>query len=146
MYNTQTPFVASYVIVRQDGKIAFLMRSNTPWGNGFYGLPSGKVEKDEGATDAAVHEAKEEIGITIEPTNLTFVHLMHRHLETDWIDIFFETTNYTGKVVNGEPDKHSELAWLDPKNLPDNVLDYIKVAMAHIEAGEFYSEYKWDKN
>ncbi len=146
MYTTQTPFIASYVIVRRDGKVAFLMRSNTPWGNGFYGLPSGKVEANEGATNAAVHEAKEEIGIDIKSTDLEFIHCMHRHEETDWVDIFFEATNYTGNIVNAEPDKHSEVAWLNPNDLPDNVLDYIKVAMAHIQANQTYSEYKWDKS
>lgn len=146
MYETQTPFMSSYVIVRREGKVAFVMRSNTAWGNGYYGLPSGKVEINEGATDAAVREAREEIDIVIDPDNLKFVHFMHRHEETNWVDIFFEVTDFSGEVINAEPEKHSELAWLDPLNLPESVLEYVRIAVSHIENGQAYSEYKWSKN
>lgn len=145
MYNTQTPFMASYVIVRRKGKVAFLMRSNTPWGNGYYGLPSGKVEVNDGAIATAVKEAKEEINITVNANDLKFVHCMHRHEETNWVDIFFEANAYTGEIINAESEKHSEVAWLDPKNMPDNVLEYVRIAMTNIENGELYSEYKWSK-
>ena len=47
MYDTATPYLASFVIIRKEGKIAFVLRTNTGWMNGYYGLPSGKVEKVE---------------------------------------------------------------------------------------------------
>ncbi len=143
-YDTQTPYISSYVIVRREDKVAFLLRSNTQWMNGYYGLPSGKVEKKENALAAASREALEEIGIKINPKDLKFVHMMHRHAETDWIDVFFEAENYEGEAVNAEPEVHGELAWFDPENLPDNVLEYIRIAVRHIEAGKNYSEYDWD--
>jgi 8-oxo-dGTP diphosphatase len=142
-YETQTPYVSSYVIVRKEDQVAFLMRSNTAWMNGHYGLPSGKVESDESATAAACREAAEEIGITVKPEDLVFAHLMHRHEETNWIDIFFELRSYEGDAVNAEPDKHSELAWFDLQMLPEKVLEYIKIAVGHIENGVQFSEYKW---
>lgn len=143
-FGTQTPYLASYVIVRKNGKVAFVMRSNTNWMNGYYGLPSGKVENHESCGAAAVREAMEEIGITVKESDLRFVHTIHRHHETDWIDMFYEVTAYEGELVNAEPHMHSELAWLDPDNLPDNVMEYVRFALERIAAGKTYTEYGWD--
>ncbi len=91
-YDTATPRIASYVLVKNsEGKIAFLMRSNTSWMNGYYGLPSGKVEKDEPFSVAAIREALEEIGIKIEPNDLKYALIMHRKeaddVDNTWADI-----------------------------------------------------------
>lgn len=149
MYDTATPYLASFVIIRKEGKIAFVLRTNTGWMNGYYGLPSGKVEKVESFSEAAIREGKEEIGITFKPKNARFVHVMHRstHAEddntNDWVDVFFEVTDFENEPYNAEPDVHGELAWLDPKNLPENVVPSVKRAIEHIEQGELYSEFGW---
>lgn len=70
-YGTQTPYAASYVIVQnEEGKIAFVLRKNIDWMNGYYGLPSGKTEKNESFIAGAIREAKEEIGIDVQPENV----------------------------------------------------------------------------
>lgn len=79
-YDTQTPYVASYVIVKnEEGMIAFVMRSNTSWMNGFYGLPSGKVEQNESFLHAAIREAKEEIGVEVKVNDLEHAITVHRY-------------------------------------------------------------------
>lgn len=146
MYDTATPYAANYLIVRKGSKIAFVLRSNTLWMNGYYGLPSGKTEKDESSSAGAVREVFEEIGIKVKPEDLKYVHTMHRHnegKENDWIDIYFEVTKYEGEPHNAEPDMHSEMVWLDPNDLPDNVIPSVAVAIKNIEAGKRYSEYGW---
>ncbi len=147
MYDTATPYLASFVIIRnKEGKIAFVLRSNTGWMNGFYGLPSGKVEKVESFADAVAREAKEEAGITFDPKNAKFVHIMHRYTPpepSDWVDVFFEVSNYEGEAYNAEPDVHGELVWLDPTNLPKNVIPAVKQAIGYIEEGIRYSEFGW---
>lgn len=57
IYATATPYIASFVILRKAGKIAFVLREHTKWMNGYYGLPSGKVEKNEAFSAAAIREA-----------------------------------------------------------------------------------------
>lgn len=145
MYNTATPFIASYVLVRKNDTFAFVLRSNTDWMNNHYGLPSGKTEKGESFSTGARREALEEIGITIDSKDLTFIHAMHRMEGMDWVDVYFEATKWEGEPHNAEPHMHSELAWLDPKNLPQNVIPSVKFAMEQILAGKAYSEYGWDK-
>lgn len=149
MYDSATPYIASFVLVRKAGKIAFVMRSNTQWMNGFYGLPSGKVEKEESFSAAALREVKEEIGVTVLPDQLRYIHTTQRHepgsFATDWIDVFFEAEQWSGEPHNAEPHMHSELAWLDPNNLPENVIPAVKFSLEQIEAGKLYSEYGFGK-
>lgn len=138
-YDTATPYIASYIIVKKGKKIALVLRSNTDWMSGFWGLPSGKVEKTESFLEAAIREANEEIGIN--PTKLKFVHIVHRRDEIDWVDVYFEATRWEGKVVNNEPQIHSELDWFSADSLPKNIIPAVKSALEHISKDEMYSEY-----
>lgn len=142
-FGTATPYIASYVLLEKDGKIAFVLRANTSWMNNYYGLPSGKVEKNESYTAAAAREALEEVGVTVQPEDLTFVHVMHRQEGLDWVDVYFKAEKWQGEVVNAEPDVHSELVWLDPQNLPENTIPSVRYALEQIQAGKTFSEYGW---
>lgn len=116
--------------------------------NGFYGLPSGKVEINESFTECAIREAKEEVGAKIMASDLTPVLTMHRANRGDhapyWVDLFFEVNKWEGELYNAEPDVHSELAWLDLNNLPDNIVPPVVSALEAIKAGKTYAEYGWE--
>lgn len=142
-FDTAMPYIASYVIVRKGKKIAFVLRSNTSWMNGYYTLPSGKVETGESYTAAAIREVEEEIGINVVIENMHFVHAVHRHEETDWVDMYFEAKKWTGKPFNAEPHMHEELTWIDPSDLPDKVVPCVRDALKQIQTGKSYSEYGW---
>ncbi len=145
-YDTQSPFIASYVIVRRGEKVACVLRSHTKWMNGYYTLPSGKVEWNENLLECAKREAFEEIGITVELKDIRHVHTMHRftgHENSHWIDVFFEVDKYEGEPYNAEPHMHSELAWLDPQSLPDNIVPNVKFALQQINLGNSYSQFGW---
>lgn len=138
------PYIAAFVILRQDDKVAFVLRSNTTYMNGHYGLPSGKVEWSEPFSMAAIREAKEEVGITVKPEHLHQALTVHRHSEdSDWIDVYFEVDEWTGEVVNAEPDIHSEVAWLDPSNLPENTVPHVRFAFEQLATGKVYAEDGW---
>lgn len=143
-FGTAMPYIASYVVLRREDKVAFVLRSNTGWMNNYYGLPSGKVENNERFTAAAIREAREEAGIEVAPQNLKYLMTVHRHDETDWVDVYFEALAWQGDPVNAEPHMHSELVWLDPANLPENVIPSVRHALEAIKAGKVYSEYGWD--
>src|SRR4029077_5708040 len=101
------------------GKIAFVLRQNTNWGDGYYGLLSGKVDHGENYLITAVRETKEEAGVDVKPSDLKHVLTAHRKSDSLWVDVVFETTRWQGKAYNAEPAKHAELVWLDPDALPD---------------------------
>ena len=146
-YDIASPYIASYVIVRKNGKIAFVFRSNTDWMKNHYGLISGKVEKDETFKQAAIREVKEEIGVIVKPENLKPILVVHRYEPskhaTDWVDIYFDVNKWTGEPFNAEPKVHSELVWLDPDNLPKNIVPSHRFALEQIKAGKTYAEYGW---
>jgi 8-oxo-dGTP diphosphatase len=147
-YRASSPYMASFIIFRQQGKIAFLLRENTNWMNGKYGLPAGKVDPGESATAAAIREAKEETGVSIEPSNLKHLLTVYRtssiHGEDrPWVDIIFEAKSWKGELYNAEPYKHGELVWLAPDNLPTNLTPYVKFFLSQIAAGKHYAEHGW---
>lgn len=144
-YDTATPYLAAYIIFRKNDKIAFLLRSNTPWMNGYYSLPAGKVEEDEAATATAIREAEEEVGVKIHKQDLKPILTVHRRSgDSDWLDVIFEADKWQGELRNAEPDTHGELAWFNPNNLPENTIDYISFYIKQIAAGKQYAEYGWD--
>lgn len=140
-----TPNIATYMILRKNGKLAFLLRENTRWMNGNYSFPSGRVEKDESFLQATVREAKEELGIEVAEKDIRHVLTMQRLSADDdhqhWIDIYFEITKWEGEAYNAEPESHGQLAWFDPNELPENVVYNIPLALAEIEKGNVYCEY-----
>ena len=144
-YDTATPYTAAYVLLQQDNKLAFVLRSHTGYMDGQYGLPSGKVEKNESYLAAAVREAKEEIGVAIKPADLRHALTVHRD-STDgssWVDIYFRAASWTGEPFNAEPHKHSELAWLEIDSLPENVIPDVRYSLQKIQAKQAYAEYGW---
>ena len=140
-YDIARPYTAVFVIFRHDGKIAFVLRKNTDWMNNYYGLPAGKVEKNETFLEAAVREAKEEVGVDIDPQDLKLVLTFHRvHPDSTWVDIMFEAAQWKGEIYNAEPEVHGEVAWFDPTQLPDNIVPPVREALEAIERGETYLE------
>ena len=144
-YSTATPYIACFVLLRDGDKLAFVLRENTSWMNGYYGLPAGKVEWGESYTTGAIREALEEVGVTIKPESLHHALTLHRHGEnSDWVDVLFEVDEWEGEVVNAEPHVHAEVAWLNINNLPDNIIPPIRYALEQIKRGHSYAEYGWE--
>ena len=145
-FTTAAPYIASYVLLREGNKVAFVLRKNTKWMDGYYGLPSGKVEWNETFSAGATREAEEEVGVTIKPEHVHHAITVHRHdQDTDWVDTYFEVDEWAGEVTNMEPEVHSEIAWLDITNLPENVIPTVKFAVEQIAAGARYAEFGWDE-
>lgn len=141
----QTPYLAAYLIFRnKEGKVAFVLRENTTWMNHYYGLPSGKVDNDEGVLVGAVREAKEETGVTIQAKDLHHALTLHRRdKDNDWIDITFEVVSWEGDLYNAEPHVHAELVWLDPNDLPENTIPNVRYILEQVAAGNTYAEFGW---
>lgn len=136
--------VAVFVVLRRDDEICLIRRANTGWMDGFYSLPAGGLEYGETLLCAAAREANEETGVIIRPEHLKSGHSMH--VKTDdrsWMGHFFLCSEWREEPYVAEPDKHSELRWVNISALPDNTVPYVKQALNAILAGEIYSEYGW---
>lgn len=114
--------------------------------DGYLSLPAGRVEAGETYKAAAIREAQEEAGVTIDPEQVDHVFTLFRVSQDagDWTDVYFEVTSWEGEPHNAVPDEHSELVWLRAADLPDDVLPYQRYAIWHILAGETYGQCSTD--
>ena len=69
---------------------------------------------------------------------------MHRNAKNDErIDFFMTTERYEGEIKNCEPKKCDDLSWFALNELPENTIDYVRVAIKAFLNGEPYSEFGW---
>jgi hypothetical protein len=86
---------------------------------------------------------QEEIGISIQPEDVRFVHTSFRPMMDktgDRVDYFFEVDTWTGEVTNCEPGKCDDLIWVSTSALPENTTPHVRVALECIEKGQPFSE------
>ncbi len=136
-------YVCVYLVLECDGKILLSLRENTGYEDGKWSMVAGHAEEGETARDAMIREAMEEANITIQPEDLEFVYVMDRKSPNRQnIDIFFKCQKYEGELRNNEPHKCGGLEYFDTENLPKNIVNYIKTALADISNGRFFREYE----
>lgn len=136
--------VAVHLFLLRSGEVLLLRRHNTGYEDGNYSVIAGHLDGDEPATLAMAREAAEEAGIAIAPSDLRFVHVMHRKeagAADERIDLFFAATVWHGNPVNREPEKCSELRWVSLNAPPENVVPYVRAALGHFLHGRSYSEF-----
>jgi len=132
---------AVYLLPRKGNQVLLSLRQNTGYMDGHYSLVAGHIDGNETLEGAMAREAKEEAGITIQPSDLKFVYLMHRLKdapEDEYMDVFYEVTNWEGDITNEEPEKCGGLDWFDVTDLPDNTLDYVRHIIQVYPNGENY--------
>ncbi|MCM1545591.1 MAG: NUDIX domain-containing protein [Clostridiales bacterium] len=146
----KAPTAVVVMLLREvDGKTQVLLqrRQNTGFMDGLWDLSyAGHVEHGESMKDAAVREAKEELGVGIAPEKLEFFTLIHkREKENDltFINGYFACAEFSGEPHICEPEKCSETGWFDLNNLPDGLIDDRKKAVKAYLNGVHYIEYGW---
>ncbi|GHF33470.1 putative 8-oxo-dGTP diphosphatase [Streptomyces mashuensis] len=140
-----TTVIDAMVILKRDGHILLAERAGTGYADGLLNLPSGKVDPGENVLDAAVREAREEVGVRIVAAALRPVHVMHYrnpqgHPRIGW---FFATTQWDGQPTNAEPHKCAGISWHRPDQLPGNTVPYNALGIAHYLKGEPFSVHGW---
>ncbi len=136
-------YVCVYLVLEHGGQILFSLRQNTGYEDGKWSLVAGHAEEGETAREAMIREAMEEANITISPEDLEFAYIMDRKSPNRQnIDIFFKCRKYNGELKNNEPHKCGGLDFFDMPNLPENVVEYVKIAIKDITAGLLFREYE----
>jgi len=135
--------VAVHLFFLRGKQILILRRFNTGYEDGSYSVVAGHVDAGETVTQAAIREAKEEVGVILEPSDLHIVHVMHRKSEDERIDFFMAVRHWGGDVINHEPQKCDGLSWVEIDSLPQNTIPYVKRAIENYQASVYYSEFGW---
>ncbi|WP_326778292.1 NUDIX hydrolase [Streptomyces sp. NBC_01445] len=133
------------VILERDGDLLLIERAGTGYDDGLLCLPSGKVDPGESVLDAAIREAREEVGVHITPASLRPVHVMHfrnreGHSRMGW---FFATADWEGEPYNAEPHKSAGISWCRADQLPENTVPYNAHGILHYRKGEPFSVHGW---
>lgn len=138
--------VAVHLILIEGNQILLQRRYNTGYEDGNYSVVAGHIDGGESVLHAMKREALEEAGISISEENLQIVHVMHRKAkDRESIDYFLTCKNYTGQIQIMEKDKCDELAFYDLKNLPNNVIPYVRKAIECYQNNIPFSIYGWKK-
>jgi 8-oxo-dGTP diphosphatase len=133
--------LSSYVVFRRNEEILLLRRFNTGYRDGDYGFPAGHVEKGEKALGGAIREAKEEVGIVVDASQLRLALTLHRLCaDHERIDFFFECKKWQGEPTNREPEKSDDVRWFKMYDLPDNLVPYYAAVFKAYMAGDSYAE------
>ncbi|NBQ16864.1 NUDIX domain-containing protein [bacterium] len=140
-----TPYSA--IILRKDQKVLLIKRATNLVSGGFYAFPGGGVDGQESITSATVREAYEEIGIKVLQENLRFVNVLHvkTDLNHEFLNFFFEVTQWEKEPQNKEPDKCDGFSWFDLNNLPDTILPSHKYVLEMMAQGIYFGEFGWKK-
>ena len=97
----------------------------------YWDIPGGSVEDFETPIEALIREAKEELDIDISIDNIIDTFVVNRRNKSllPYYDIYFEIGKYNGTIKINELNKCSELVWTDLDKLPNDMIDFEKVAI-----------------
>jgi 8-oxo-dGTP pyrophosphatase MutT (NUDIX family) len=135
--------VAVHLFFLWETQILLLRRFNTGYQDGKYSVVAGHVDAGETVMQAAMREAKEEVGVSLKSEDLEVVHVMNRKSEDERVDFFVVVKRWTGSICNCEPEKCDQLTWCPLDELPENMIPYVRNGIEEYQKGIYYSEFGW---
>lgn len=109
------PVPAVGILIEMDGGLVLIRRNNPPH-QGRWTLPSGFIEADESAEEAAAREAEEETGLKVDIIELAGVNSFPEGPPMSGIMIFFRARPVGGELKGG--DDASEAKVFQPSEIP----------------------------
>jgi 8-oxo-dGTP diphosphatase len=141
---------AVYGVLTRGDDLLLIRRSGTRYRNGQLSVPAGHLDGGEDAVSGMIRELREEIRIEAERESCQLALVMHRAPEaaadSEYLDLFFTIGHWSGEPAIGEPDKCSELVWVNRGALPDDVVDYVAVGLQAIQDGQPLVTLGWEQS
>ena len=131
-----------HVLLEREGCVLLMRRAGTGFFDGLYSLPGGHVEPGESAYETAVREIREELGVELDASELSWQGAVHRRSDTNRIEFFMLAREWSGEPSICEPDKCDDLRWCPRDALPNEVVPYVREAIA-AGAGPWLLELGW---
>lgn len=133
--------VAVHLLLERGGQVLLLRRYNTGYEDGNFSVPAGHLDGNETVAEAMIREAREEIGIQLDPAAVRIVQVMHRFAEEERIDWFLTADDWFGQIAINEPDKCDGLEWWPVTSLPANMVPYVAYAIRCWREGAPFSTF-----
>lgn len=115
------------ILIVNEDKILLSRRANTNWMDGHLCIPGGHVEKGETPVIAMLREIEEELGVSVNPDDLEFLCVAARNSNVEYVAYEFILRNKNYIFKNMEPEKCSELVWVDINNPPDDTIEHFRM-------------------
>ncbi len=130
------------VFVIKDFKLLLGRRINTGWMDGYLCPPGGHIELGETPLQAMIREINEELGVIVEPEDLEFAGVAARNTDAgETVAYAFVIRDKEYDFKNTEPEKCSELVWVELTTLPKDVIDdFEQIIRRGIVGGDLYLE------
>ena len=135
--------VTVHLLFFQKNQVLLSRRFNTGFEDGNYSVPAGHLNGGETVRMAAVREALEEIGVSINLDDVAFATVMHRKSDDERVDFFVHIMEWDGEPFNAEPEKCDELRWCDLDALPENTIPYVTSAIRNYLEDIPFEEFGW---
>jgi 8-oxo-dGTP pyrophosphatase MutT (NUDIX family) len=135
--------VTVHLLFFREAQVLLLLRCNTGYRDGEYSVPAGHLDGNETVVSAAIREAKEETGVDIVPTDLSFSSVMHRNEGEERVDFFVHVLKWRGEPLNTEPEKCGELRWAKVSELPESTIPYVRKAIENHQNSVHFDEFGW---
>ena len=132
---------AAYVVLRRDDEVLLQLRRGTGYMDEHWACAAaGHVERGESVLEAALREAREELGVVIASADLVGLTGMHRTNGTgeaidERVDWFFECRRWQGTPVLQEGDKAADLRWCRLDGLPQPIVPHELVVLDALASG-----------
>ncbi len=136
---------AAYVLLLREvegrEQLLLQLRQNTGYYDGHWATAAaGHVEQGESVHQAAVREAAEELGVTVDPDDLAPLTVMHRTggngLPIDErVDFFFACRRWSGDPTIIEPEKCAALQWYELDALPTPLVPHELAVLGAVTTG-----------
>ena len=103
---------------------------------------AGHVEPGESVFAGGAREAQEELGVVVDPADITPLCAMQRTHPgvsdpvEQRVDFFLTTRRWTGEPEVHEPAKCSAIGWYRPGALPDPMVPHERALLELLAAGE----------
>ncbi|MGH3741223.1 MAG: NUDIX domain-containing protein [Micromonosporaceae bacterium] len=123
-----TSHVDVFLYLHDGDKVLLALRRNTGYADEMWNLPSGKLEAGEHVLAAVLREAREEIGIVLDPGAVELAGVVHhRTQQVGRVGLVFRASydaETHGAPFNAEPHKCGGIEWHPHDDLPADTVDY----------------------
>ena len=129
------------LILTDADRVLLALRDGTGYADGNWNVPSGKLEFGEDAVSAVIREAREEIGVSLDPSEPRMVATVH-HRNTAGLArvglVFaaaYDPASH-GEPVNAEPHKCAKIEWFPVDMLPPDTYPYTAACVRAFRDGQ----------
>jgi 8-oxo-dGTP diphosphatase len=133
------------LLLLSGGDLLLGRRANTGYGDGAYEPPSGRLAERETLVEAAVRVAAAQVGIEIDPVQVSLAHVLHDVSGQGRMAFFLTADGWEGDagavLRNPGTSSYSDFGWFPLTELPANMIDRARVAVRNFAAGARFSTY-----